>query len=450
MSGLVIRLRSRLVASVAAGILVLAGSLAAMRVLGRYHPVFHTCAASADLVVAGGTDTSINRQRDQLISQWNAGARRHDPRARFVEISDNADLAHNQLMAAEQSGSCGYDVLLLDVIWTAEFARDGLIRKIPVSDISGRTGFFPAVLQTGQWQGQQYAIPFDSNVGLLYYRKDRTGPPHTWQELISRGYAGQLVNYEGLTVNALEAIWNDGGPNVLAGTSTRITPEIVKAKVLPALGKLARAVRKGGPLRASRTFDETASQNAFANGDAALMRNWPDAYRVLAADPRQWTGGNLSFGVEPLPGGRGALGGEDLAIATASRHRMKQVLDLINFLASRRSEDALFACAGISPTRWVALRPAAGCPQNSHDTTPGSVPSHVPGQAQLSQFTNQLTRALSDAVRRPVTPYYTAFSVTFRGCVEKVLDGDPPAPQDFAAAVNAALAGRGTYPSCHT
>ncbi|MBO0807130.1 MAG: extracellular solute-binding protein [Actinobacteria bacterium] len=450
MSGMVIRLRSRFVASVAAGILVLAGSLTAMRVLGSYHPVFRSCAASADLVVAGGIDNSINRQRDQLISQWNAGARGHDPRARFVEISDNADLAHNQLMAAERSGSCGYDVLLLDVIWTAEFARDGLIRKIPSRDISNRIGFIPAVLQTGQWNGQQYAVPFDSNVGLLYYRKDRTGPPPTWDGLVNRGYAGQLRDYEGLTVNALEAIWNDRDPNVLAGTSTHITPETVKTKVLPTLGRLASAVRKGGPLRASRAFDETASQNAFADRRAGLMRNWPDAYRPLAADPRQWTGSNLAFAVEPLPGGHGALGGEDLAVATASRHPMKQVLDLINFLTSGPSEDKLFACAGIPPTRWVALTSAARCPQNSHHATPDTGRGHALGSAQISQFISQLSRALNDAVRRPVTPYYTAFSVTFRSCVEKVLDGDPPAPQDFADAVNAALAGRGTYPSCHT
>src|SRR6266516_2785770 len=169
MSGVVIRHRSRFAVSIAAGILVFAGSLTAMRAREWYNPIFHSCAASADLVVAGGTDTSINRQREQLINQWNAGARGHDPPARFVEISNIADLQHNQLMAAEQSGSCGYDALMLDVIWTAEFAADGLIRAIPSRDIDDRNGFFPNVLQTGEWNGQQYAIPFDSNVGLLYY-----------------------------------------------------------------------------------------------------------------------------------------------------------------------------------------------------------------------------------------------------------------------------------------
>src|SRR5262249_54292631 len=156
-----------------------------------------------------------------------------------------ADLQHNQLMAAEQSGSCSYDALMLDVIWTAEFAADGLIRAIPSRDIDHQAGFFLNMLQTGQWNGQQYAIPFDSGVGLLYYKKADTAPPHTWDDLVNRGYAGQLANYEGLTVDALEAIWNDDGPDVLAGASAHVTPETVKAKILPALRKLANAVRKG-------------------------------------------------------------------------------------------------------------------------------------------------------------------------------------------------------------
>jgi multiple sugar transport system substrate-binding protein len=448
MSAMVNRLRPRFAVSVAAGILVFAVSLTVMRTREWYTPVFHSCAAGADLVVAGGTDTSVNRQRQQLINQWNEGARGHDPPARFVEISNIADLQHNQLMAAEQSGSCGYDALMLDVIWTAEFAADGLIRAIPSRDIHDRNGFFPSVLQTGEWHGRQYAIPFDSNVGLLYY-KAGTAPPDTWDALVNRGYAGQLANYEGLTVNALEAIWNDGGRPVLADASTHVTPETVKTKVLPALGKLANAVRKRNPLGASRAFDETAAQNAFADGDAALMRNWPNAYRGLAADPRQWTGSDLAFGVKPLPGGYGALGGDNLAVATASRHPVKQVLDLINFLTSKASEDKLFACAGIAPTRWVALSSASSCPQNGH-ATPDTGRSHVLKPAQNSQFTSQLNTALNDAVPRPVTPYYTAFSTTFRGCVEKVLSGDPPTPKDFADAVNAALTGHGTYPSCHT
>lgn len=451
MSGMAVRIRPRLAASVATGIAVFAGSLAAMRAGDSYRPVFGSCAASSDLVVVGNEDTSVNHQRQQLIDQWNASAaREHHPRARLVQVSETADLLHSQLMAAEQSGSCGYDALMLDVVWTAEFARDGLIRPIPPEDIDDQAGFIPTALQTGQWNGRQYAVPYSTNVGLLYYKKD-AAPPRTWADLVSRGYAGQFADYEGLTVNALEAIWNDGGPDVLTGASARLTPQTVKTKVLPALGALAAAMRKGNPqgnpLRASRSFDELDSQNAFADGQE-LLRDWPDAYRALAADPRQWSGGDLAFGVEPLPGGHGALGGDDLAVATASRHREDQVLDLINFLTSQDSEDRLFACSGVAPTRWVALSSPSGCPQDTGAADPAAGTGHAPSAAQESQFAGRLATALNDALPRPVTPYYTAFSTTFRGCAEKALDGDPPAPEQFAAAVNAALAGRGTYPSC--
>lgn len=452
MQRMVIRVRARFAVSALAGVAIFIGSLTGLRAGQSYEPVFGSCAPSTDLTIAAGTDTSVNQQRQQLIDQWNAGARGQDRRARIVEISSIADLRHSQLMAAEQSGSCGYDILMLDVIWTAEFASDGFIRAIPSGDLSNGNGFYPSALQTGQWKGRQYAVPFSSNVGLLYYRAG-TAPPATWDGLVDRGYAGQFRDYEGLTVNALEAIWNDGGPGVLTGTSTHLTPKTVRTKILPALTRIAIAARhRTNPLLASRTFDEQGSQDAFANsqapGQPAFMRNWPDAYRTLAADPRQWRGAALTFGVAPLPGGYSALGGDNLAIATASRQPMNQVLDLINFLTSQSSEDKLFACAGIVPSRLFVLESPGGCPQEAHAASSDAELGHALSQAQNSQFTHQLDTALSHALPRPVTPHYAAFSATFRGCVEKVLDGSPPSPEDFAGAVNAALDGRGTFPSC--
>lgn len=447
-----VRHRPRLIASVITGLVIFAGSLAALHVSHSYTPVFRSCASGPDITIAGGNDTSLGQQRQRLIDQWNSKARGSNPKARIVEISDHADLRHSQMMAAEQSGSCGYDVLMLDVTWTAEFASKGLIQPIPSAYFSDQdaTGFIPSALRTGRWKGQQYAIPFSSNVGLLFYRAG-TAPARTWDDLVSSGYAGQFLDYEGLTVNALEAIWNDGGPGVLTGSSGHITPETVTTKILPALRKLAAAMRNhGNALSASRSYDENSSQDAFANGRPPFMRNWPNSYYSLAADPRQWHGNDLTFGVAPLPGGYSVLGGDNLAISSDSGHSMKQLMAFIDFLTSQESEHQMFTCAGIVPARLYIIESPPECSPEDQAPVPSGELSYAPGPAQKSRFDQALNRALSKAVPRPNTPHYSAFSTTFRACVEKVLSGDQPSADNFAAAVDAALDGRGQYPKCHT
>src|SRR5439155_1537613 len=77
-----------------------------------------------------------------------------------------------------------------------------------------------------------------ATAGLLLYRKDilaKEGvpPPRTWAELEYDaktiapkygldGYAGQFLPYEGLTVNAAEAVYSAGG-SILGDEGARVT-----------------------------------------------------------------------------------------------------------------------------------------------------------------------------------------------------------------------------------
>src|SRR5690606_40320116 len=82
------------------------------------------------------------------------------------------------------------------------------------------------------------AVPYVTNAGLLLYRKDVLAaagvpPPRTWAELERAaktlapaygldGYAGQFLSYEGLTVNAAEAVYSAGG-SILGDEGERVT-----------------------------------------------------------------------------------------------------------------------------------------------------------------------------------------------------------------------------------
>jgi multiple sugar transport system substrate-binding protein len=83
----------------------------------------------------------------------------------------------------------GFDVMMLDVIWVPEFARAGwLLDLTPSLDPHELDPHFPAAAEAARWNGRVWALPWNFNVGVLYYRKDllaRHGlaPPATDVEL---------------------------------------------------------------------------------------------------------------------------------------------------------------------------------------------------------------------------------------------------------------------------
>src|SRR5215472_3735550 len=120
-----------------------------------------------------------------LLQQWNAAHPRQ--RVTLIPLPTEADDQHAQLVANLQTRSSLYDVMNLDVIWTAEFAANGWIvplnpRLFPLRD------FLPPAVATARFAGRLFAVPFTSNAGLLYYRSDtlaaaHTSPPRTWAQL---------------------------------------------------------------------------------------------------------------------------------------------------------------------------------------------------------------------------------------------------------------------------
>jgi multiple sugar transport system substrate-binding protein len=383
------------------------------------------CGEHDGLVVAAESDISLNNQRRGLISQWN-GRPGQTHRATMVELGPSIDLLHSQLAAVVQARSCAYDVLVLDTPWTAEFAERGFVEPVKATWMEDSGDFFPQVMETVKWHGRQYAVPWTTDAGLLYLR-DQTPAPESWDELLRTGYAGQLANYEGLTVNALEVIWNTGQP-VLSGPVEEVDVETARV-ILAGLNSLAAG---GGALPASRGWDEDAGVRAFVGKQAPIMRNWPRVFRALTADPR--IGAAFEFRQLPRPS-YSVLGGQSLAVSAYSKHK-DEAGELIRFLTNRSAEIRLYTCGGYPPTRQSALGSIPTCAD-----TKGQDPD-TPTPQRLEQFTTILKAALQSARPRPVTPYYGQFSQTFRGCVNLVLDNKAPSPEALADALNAALEGR--------
>ncbi len=129
-----------------------------------------------------------------------------------------------------QTKSDAYDVLVVDVVWTSEFAANRVIIPLPEDEFQLDKMLKP-IVDTTKYLDKLYAAPSSSDGGMLYYRTDLmkaagiADPPTTWADMEAdckkiqatpegKGvgcYAGQFEKYEGLTVNASEAINGAGG-----------------------------------------------------------------------------------------------------------------------------------------------------------------------------------------------------------------------------------------------
>ncbi len=81
-----------------------------------------------------------------------------------------------------QAGGEDLDVILGDVIWTAQFAAQGWI-----SDLSDRftedmrADYLPGSVEAVTYEGKVYGKPWFTDTGLLYYLNVMAGPVRQWR-----------------------------------------------------------------------------------------------------------------------------------------------------------------------------------------------------------------------------------------------------------------------------
>ncbi|MDF3146012.1 MULTISPECIES: ABC transporter substrate-binding protein [unclassified Streptomyces] len=297
-----------------------------------------------------------------VLDGWN---RTHPgEKVTLVELPDSADETHAQMTTDLRGGDRSrFDVLNIDVSWTSEFAAQGWIRPL-TRDRFPLDTFLPPVVDTATYDGQLYAVPYVTNAGLLLYRKDilakeGVDPPRTWSELERAaktiapkygldGYAGQFLPYEGLTVNAAEAVYSAGG-SILGDEGARVTVNSTAAR--EGIGFLARGVREGWIPKRALMYKEEESKQAFQDGRLLFLRNWPYAYVGASAKGSPVAG---KIGAVPLPGpdgpGTSVLGGSNLAVSTHARHS-DSAARLIAYLTSERVQRQVLTRGALPPVR---------------------------------------------------------------------------------------------------
>ncbi|MBW4093938.1 MAG: ABC transporter substrate-binding protein [Acidobacteria bacterium] len=362
-----------------------------------------------------------------LVDKWNAA--HPDEKVTFKEQTDKADQQHDDLVQHFQAKQSDYDVVDVDVVWTAEFAAQSWLQPLTGSMAIDTSKMMPATVKTATYNNTLYAAPQTSDGGILFYRKDLVPtPPKTWDEMMSMCsiakaanigcYAGQYAKYEGLTVNVAEAINTAGGKIVDdSGKPTLDTPE---AKA--GLTNLVTAYKNGNIPTEAVTFQEEQGRQAFEDGKLLFLRNWPYVYNLAKTDGASTV--KDTFGIAPLPGktgpGASSLGGHNLAISVYSKHKAT-AKDFLTFMTSEESEKFYATQGSLAPVLTSLYDDA---------TLTDKLP-----------YLPVLKTSIENAVPRPVTPFYPAVTKAVQDNAYAAIKGDKTVDQalkDMGAAITSA------------
>lgn len=311
-----------------------------------------------------GKDTSGNVAA--IIKKWNDA--NPNEKVSLIELSESADEQRAAMIKnAESKGASNYDVLSVDVVWTAEFAANGYLAEMANVDTSG---YLKAAVDSGTYFNKLYAFPSTSDGAMLYYRKDLltaagiTAAPKTWDEMKAacaavkaKGvtidcYGGQFQKYEGLTCNFAEMVNSAGGEFLSADGKPTVNSEKAVAGVKWAVD----AFTDGTIPKAALTWKEEESRKYFQDGKLLFLRQWPYVYSLAnKTDGSSAIAGK--FGVAPIPGltgpGVSTLGGHNMGISKFTKNK-GTALAFVKWWNSAENQKANTIATSNAPT-WVAL-----------------------------------------------------------------------------------------------
>ncbi|MEV0900660.1 extracellular solute-binding protein [Actinoplanes sp. NPDC049802] len=397
----------------------------------------------AELVIVSGVEDGEGAARQTLIDLWN---RTHPDRpARIHLVAGSADEQHDAMVRfARGEVAVEADILNLDVTAVAEFAEFRYIAEWPATDTPRELlgTLLRKPRESCYYGGRLWSLPFNTDAGVLFAQRRLLGQQtptaptaYTWDDIVARGqglpakddkptaaYAGQLQDYEGLTVNTLEALWAVEKERTGAVAATPLGVSTDPAIWSEAVNRLFGPPGRGRVVDARSTaYQEADTIAAFLDDQILFMRNWPVAYRSLVegSDLRASAAAG-EIGMTPLPG-PAVLGGQNLAVVAGSRHA-DDARDLIEFLASEPSQRLLMQVGG-----YAAATSATYDRAEIRATHP---------------YAETVRTAVLDSRQRPATPYYPRFSEEIRNVVAEIRADGGKVPADLERRLRDASEGR--------
>ncbi|MDX1154095.1 extracellular solute-binding protein [Sinorhizobium medicae] len=342
---------------------------------------------------------------------------------------------HDKTVLAQGSGG-GYDVVLFDVIWPAEYAANNVLLDVTdrITDEINQ-GVLPGAWTTVEYDGKRYGMPWILDTKYLFYNKEileKAGikePPKTWDELAEQAKA---IKDKGLLENPIAWSWSQAEAAICDYTTLVSAyggkfldsgkPAFASGGGLDALNYMVTSYTSGLTNPNSKEFLEEDVRKVFQNGEAAFALNWTYMYN-LANDPKESKVAG-KVGVVPAPGVEGKSevsavnGSMGLGITTTSKHPE----EAWRYIVHMTSQETQNAYAKLSLPIWAS----------SYED-----PDVTKGQEELIAAAK---RGLAAMYPRPTTPKYQELSAALQQAIQEALLGQASAEDALkSAAENSGL-----------
>ena len=335
------------------------------------------------------------------------------------------DGLHDKTVLAQGSGG-GYDVVLYDVIWPAEYATNKVLVDVTDKiDQATSDGVLPGAWSTVEYAGKRYGMPWILDTKYLFYNKEmleKAGiktPPKTFEELAEQA---KIIKDKGLLEHPISWSWSQAEAAICDYTTILSAfggdfldkqgkPAFQTGGGVAALDYMAASMKSGISNPNSKEFLEEDVRKVFQNGEAAFALNWTYMYN-LANDPKESKVAG-KVGVVPAPGHKG---GSDVSAVNGSMglgitSTSKAPDEAWKYILYMTSQPVQNAYAKLSLPIWAS----------SYDD-----PAVTKGQEELVAAAKI---GLAAMYPRPTTPKYQELSTALQLAVQQAILGQAT-PQD--------------------
>ena len=324
------------------------------------------------------------------------------------------------------AASGGYDVILGDCIWPAQFAKAGI-----VLDVTDRVNeldlddIYQGALDATKYEGKYYGMPWLNDVKYMFVNMELLkqagieAAPTTWDELIADAKAckeqgicefpivGCYAQAECLICDYTCIAGSFGGSFVDENNN----PTLNSAENVAALDFMAQTLKDGLCNPKSLEMIEDDVLSTFAAGNAVFAINWTYQYASMNDESQSAVVGQGA--ITPIPGTDKAQsatvnGGMPLMI-TAGCKNPDEAWDYMLFLASKEMQAKY--CANALPI-WKSLY-----------TDPSVIETAGADVVAASQVQFDFIE------NRPMVPYYNELSTSMQTEIQLVLLGQKTAQE---------------------
>jgi multiple sugar transport system substrate-binding protein len=332
-------------------------------------------------------------------------------------ITTDYNSLHDKVVTSVAGGSSNVDIVLVDTVWTSEFAKAGFIE--PLNKYVGaniKDQVVPISYDQRVVDKELYAFPISNEGKFLYYNEKMlkdggyNAPPKTWDELVAmskdlvakkiakHGIVWGWTQAEGLICDYTLLVKSFGG-KMQDDQGNWVFNEGGGLKALEFMANSLKDKNFTDP--SSTTLNDGTVLNSYAAGGIPFMMNWSFAVNALKD--------NKDIKLAYIPGVQGVsesatvTGGGALGITKTSKNK-DWAWKLIDFINQKRSEIIVNDYIGSLPV-WKDL---------------------VTNQDLLKKYPDlaMMTKQFNYAVSRPNIAAYSDWSHILQVAVTSALAGD--------------------------